>query len=237
MKHQFLFINIFLGAALFLLPVAGLEGATLSGKVAYKGPEVKAKKISFGAEIQCAQGHKETPTNEDVVVNENGTLRWSLVYVKDEEGNLKDVVATPSDPVLMDQVGCIFKPHVVAAVVGQPVEFKNSDDVLHNVRSVCKENPIFNVAQPIKGMKTVRKFEAPEVGIEIRCDVHFWMKSFVHILDNPFFSVTGDDGSFKIEGLPEGTYTVSVWHEKLGEQSQSVTVGADEDKTVDFALE
>ena len=85
-------------------------------------------------------------------------------------------------------------------------------------------------------MTTSKVFDQPEIGVQIRCDVHFWMAAYLHILSHPFFAVTGDDGSFTIKGLPAGTYAVELWHEKLGTQTQSITVANGETKTIDFTL-
>ena len=85
-------------------------------------------------------------------------------------------------------------------------------------------------------MTTAKSFAEEEIGIQIRCDVHFWMAGFVHVLAHPFFAVTGDDGTFTIEDLPAGTYTLEMWHEKLGTQTQTVTVAGGEQKSVDFTV-
>lgn len=110
------------------------------------------------------------------------------------------------------------------------------DPVLHNVRSASKKNKAFNIAQPIQGMETSKVLDQPEIGIQLRCDVHFWMVSYLHVLDNPYFVVTGEDGAFVWKGIPAGTYTVEVWHEKLGTQTAQITVGEDDDKVSDFVF-
>ena len=81
-----------------------------------------------------------------------------------------------------------------------------------------------------------KAFAAPEIGIQMRCDVHFWMKGYVHVLANPYFAITGDDGSFTIKDLPAGTYTLELWHETLGTQMQQVTVAQEDTKEVNFTL-
>ena len=72
--------------------------------------------------------------------------------------------------------------------------------------------------------------------IPVKCNVHPWMRAYIGVVAHPFFAVTGDDGTFTIKGLPPGTYTIEVWHEKFGTQEQQVTVGAKESKTVDFSI-
>ena len=117
------------------------------------------------------------------------------------------------------------------------MEFHNNDDVLHNVRSFSKEGQSFNVAQPIKGMKTKKTFAKPETGMQLKCDVHFWMVSYLHVMPHPFYAITGDDGSFSIKGLPAGTYTLELWHEKLGTQNKTITIKDGEAQNIDFVLE
>ncbi len=197
------------------------SGGTVNGKVIFEGAPPPAKEIQFGAEKQCALAHQHPPTYEDVVINGNGTLKWVLVYVKDQ---VPGDFPVPTEPVIVDQRGCIFVPHVAVARAGQPVEFRNNDSVLHNVRGASKQHQAFNLAQPMQGSKTTRVFKTPEVGMPLKCDVHFWMTSYLHVLGQSFYAVTSDDGAFTITGLPAGTYTVEAWHEKLGTQTQTVIV-------------
>lgn len=209
------------------------QAAVLSGKIAFEGEAPARKPINFGAEKQCATMHGDKiPMTEDLVVNPNQTVRWALVYVK--EG--APVSPAPAEALEIDQKGCLFEPHAAVARSGQKVIFKNSDPVLHNVRSESKVNKAFNIAQPTQGMTTAKTFAQPEVGIKIRCDVHFWMAAFIHVLDHPFYAVTGDDGSYQIKDLPAGTYTIEVWHEKLGTRKTQITVADGETKTSDFTL-
>ncbi len=132
----------------------------------------------------------------------------------------------------------LYRPNSdqVAVQAGQPVEFRNSDPLLHNIRANSKQGQSFNIAQPVKGMKQVRKFSKPEIGIQLRCDVHWWMAGYLHVLPHPFFAITGDDGTFTIKGVPAGTYRLEAWHEKLGTQTKTVTVKPGETVTVDFTF-
>ena len=213
---------------------AALAGSTVTGKVAFEGTAPVPVPINFGAEKQCAAMHADkAPVSEDLVVNPNSTVKWALVYIKE---GATGQYAAPTAAVSMDQNGCMFAPHVVALMAGQKVSFKNSDAVLHNVRSASKVNKAFNIAQPIQGMTTMKAFAQPEVGVQMRCDVHFWMKGYIHVLSNPFFAITGDDGSFTIKDLPAGTYTLAVWHETLDEQTQNLTVGESGSKEANFTL-
>lgn len=219
---------------LFSAGLSYAEGGSITGKVNFEGTAPSPKPINFGAERQCAIVHGDkAPVEESLIVNSNNTVKWALVYVK--EGVTGEYPA-PAQPVEVDQNGCIFEPHVSAAMVGQTINFKNGDDLLHNVRANSKINKMFNIAQPVKGMTTAKKFDQPEIGIQLRCDVHFWMAAYLHVLNHPFFATTGDDGSFTIKDLPAGSYTIETWHETLGTQSQSVTLTDGESKPIDFIL-
>ncbi len=225
---------------LLLTTVTGAltQTGSITGRVLFRGTPPKPKEISASAmkaaDAKCAALHQgKGITTEEVVVNPNGTLRWVLVWVRE---GVKGTFPRPTKEVLVDQVGCVFRPHAVAVQVGQPVIFLNSDPLLHNVRTQSKKGNSFNIAQPLKGSKQVRTFRNPEIGIPIRCDVHFWMSGYLHVIPHPFFAITGSDGSFTITGLKPGSYTVEAWHEKLGSQTQKVTVPAGGSAKVEFAF-
>jgi hypothetical protein len=118
--------------------------------------------------------------------------------------------------------------------VGQPLEIVNSDPTLHNIHAIPTGNQEFNTGQPIQGMKFTHTFTSPEVMVPFKCDVHGWMNAYAGVVAHPYFAVTGADGTFSLNKLPAGTYTVEAWHEKLGTQTQSITLG--EKQTSDIAF-
>jgi plastocyanin len=142
----------------------------------------------------------------------------------------------PASAVVLDQSGCRYHPHVLGVMVGQNLEIRNSDPVLHNIKAKATKNRPFNVSQPSAGMKTMRTFSTPEVMVALECNVHGWMNAFVGVLSHPFYAVTGADGSFSLKGLPPGTYTIEAWHEKYGTLTATVTVTGTETKTADFTF-
>ncbi len=156
-----------------------------------------------------------------------------FVYVK---SGISGTYPPPAAPAVIDQKGCTYHPHVFGMVAGQSLDILNSDDTLHNIHSLPEKNESFNLGMPVKGMKYTKKFDKPEVMIHIKCDVHGWMSAYCGVVPHPFFSVTAADGTYAIKNLPAGTYTIEAWHEKLGTQTQQVTVGATESKPLAFTF-
>ena len=211
-------------------------GATISGKVKFTGARPTNPKIDMSEEAACKAKYPSAPTAETVVVNANGTLSNVFVYVK---AGLPAgaTYPAPTTPVTLDQNGCRYHPHVLGIQVGQTLNIKNSDPLLHNIKAKAVKNRPFNVSQPnVTATPTVRTFNAPEVMVPLECNVHGWMNAFLGVLPHPFFAVTGADGSFSIKGLPPGTYTIEAWHEKYGTQTATVTVAGAAPKTQDFTF-
>jgi plastocyanin len=194
--------------------------STISGAVTYEGTAEKPRVVRMDSDPLCMPEGPQT--SEVLLVGPGNGLQNAFVYVKDGLGDRK--FPPPQTPVTLDQRGCKYMPHVFGVQVGQPVLIINSDPTLHNVHAVPKANAEFNFGQAIKGMKTTRTFDKPEVMVPFRCDVHGWMAAYGGVLSHPYFAVSNADGSFEIKGLPAGTYTVEVWHERLGTQTTKVTV-------------
>lgn len=227
-------VGVWLGMFPFTPFAAADGGGTITGTVSFSGTPPPLTPVNFGAEKQCALVHGTTPPNlEDIVVNSNGTVRDVLIYVA---GEVPGTYTAPTEPLVFEQKGCIFLPHVGAVMVGQPVEVRNDDPVLHNVRAQSKRGQSFNIAQPIQGMKTTKVMKTQEIGIPLKCDVHFWMVAYLHALAHPFFAITGEDGTFAITGLPDGAYTLEAWHEKLGSQTQAITIQGGQTSPVEFVF-
>jgi hypothetical protein len=232
MKHLSL-IKAALGAAAatFVL-TASVHAGDVTGKVAFNGDAPSRKVVKMDADPKCAaiHGDKKVGT-EDVLVSKAGEVANVFVYLKDVKGEFP----VPTEPALIDQVGCMYTPHVQGIRTGQKLLIRNSDDTMHNIHFLGKANPEFNFGQPTKGDRD-KDFRKAEVGAKFKCDVHPWMSAFVHIMDHPFFAVSGKDGAYTIKGVPAGEYTIVAWHEKFGETEQKITVGADGAATADFSF-
>lgn len=208
--------------------------ANIDGKVIFEGTAPELRKVDLSADPNCSDLHPDGLISEEVVVNSNGTLKNVFVYVKE---GLEGKTFSPSiEPVSLDQKGCWYEPHVFGIQVNQPLEIINSDNTLHNVHSLPAKNKEFNLGMPIQGMKLRKSFSKPETMVKFKCDVHPWMASYAGVLEHPFYSVTSGEGTFEIKDLPPGSYVIEAWHEKLGAQTQNVTIGAKETKEVTFTF-
>jgi plastocyanin len=205
------------------------NAAKITGTVSFAGTAPAPAKIDMTEEKVCADKHSGGAISDEVVVKD-GKLANVFVYVK---SGLSAPQTTTSANVVMDQDGCMYKPHVFGVQVGQPVVIKNSDGLLHNIKAQPSANRPFNISQPTN-METTRSFDAKEIMIPVECNVHSWMKAYVGVMDHPYFATSGDNGQFEIGNLPPGTYELEAWHEKYGTQTASVTVGPDETKDVVF---
>jgi plastocyanin len=215
-------------------PIDPATAGAVSGMVTLDGPAPKKRKVPMDAEPICAKQHASAVMDEEVVTGAKGELANAVVYVKDGLGSR--VFETPKEPVVMDQKGCLYVPHVLAVQTNQPVKFMNSDPTTHNVHPVPTNNRDWNKSQGPGSEPIVESFAREEVAIPVKCNVHPWMKSYIAVFKHPYFQVTGKDGSFTLKNLPPGEYTIAVWHGTLGTSEQKVTLGAKETKSVAFAL-
>jgi plastocyanin len=208
-------------------------GATLIGKVSFTGTAPAKEAIKMDADAYCKAAHATPVYTQDVEVNSNGTLKDVFVYVKQ---GVTGSYPAPTTPVVLDQQGCQYHPHIFGIQAGQPLKIVNSDGTLHNIHALPKINAEFNIGQPFKGMETAKKFDKPEMPLRFKCDVHKWMGAYAGVLPHPFFAVTNDQGTFEIKNLPPGTYVIEAWQEKYGPQTQTVTISGAESKTLDFSF-
>jgi plastocyanin len=219
--HRRLLLLVVSCAPPALAGAQAIPAGTVSGKVTFEGTAPKPQAIQMAADPVCAK-HAKTTRSEAILVGVGNALQNVFVYVKDGLGDR--TFPAPSSPVVLDQKQCRYTPHVFGLQVGQPLEVVNSDPTLHNVHALPKVNAEFNLGQPVQGMRARRTFKQAEVTVPIRCDVHGWMSSYAGVVSHPFFAVSAADGSFTIKGLPPGAYTIDAWHERLGTQTQKVTV-------------
>ena len=197
---------------------AGETGtSTVSGMVTIEGPAPMAETIRMNSDPVCVKEATMSETEYYVVGGDNA-LGNVFVYVKE---GISGSYPPPSETIVLDQQGCRYHPHVFGVQVGQTMQVLNSDPTLHNIHATPAANAEFNTGQPIQGMTLDRTFDAPEVMVPFKCDVHGWMNAYVGVLPHPFFATTGPEGTFDLSNLPAGDYVVEAWHEMLGAQTQN----------------
>jgi plastocyanin len=213
-------------------PVDPATAGSVTGRISFEGTPPAPTPIKMGSDPNCEK--QGAAVTETIVVGSGGGLKNVFVYVKDGLGNLRFPV--PATPVVLSQKGCRYAPHVFGVQAGQPVEIVNDDPTLHNVHAIPEANREFNTGQPVQGMRHTHTFSTMEVLVPFKCDVHRWMNAYVGVLDHPFYAVTTEAGDFELKGLPPGTYTIEAVHETLGRQTQTVTIGEKEARTVPFSF-
>src|SRR6478736_7247109 len=219
--------------AVSVWPSVAMAASTITGVVTFDGKAPALKPLTMDADPACAKKHTAPVPSEMLVLGNGNTMGNIMVYVSKGIPAGKTWPA-PKTPVVLDQNGCQYKPHVMGIMVGQTYKILNSDGVLHNIHTLPKINKGFNRAMPPTLTEATTTFDKEEAIFNIKCDVHPWMSAYVGVFTNPFFSVTGADGKFTISGLDPGTYEITAWHERLGTQTATVTVAANETKSQDF---
>lgn len=209
--------------------------AGVTGSVRFAGAPPKRRKIFFQPEAApLYKFYKGELLDEAIMVGENGGLANAFVYVK--KGVEKKDYPMPVEPALLDQTGLMFQPRVQGVRVGQPFITRNSDPIAHSVRTLSIKNRTFNNVHAPQSEDRIHTFKHVEKPIHIAGDLQKWMSAFVFVMDHPFFAVTDAEGRFKIECLPPGEYTLEAWHEELGEQQTTITIGANGSAEANFTF-
>lgn len=222
------------GAATATKPSQSGATGEITGKIYFRGQKPQLHAINMGKDSVCASLHQKPVYPQDGRVNANDTLPNAFIYVK--HSSVKLPSTPPRAPVSLTQKGCEYEPHVMGVMVGQAFEVITLDPTTHNIHVLAKINRPWNVSQQPGSPSVVRKFKDPEVMIPVRCNVHPWMKAYIGVVGNPFYAVTGKDGSFTLKGLPPGHYTIGVWTATFGTKERSLTVRAGEATTADFSF-
>lgn len=203
---------------------------SVKGVVKFAGQAPAPADLPTSADPACA----EMPRKDQAVLVKDGRLRNVLVRVR---GAVQGASAAPASPVVIDQEKCSYQPRIQGAVAGQPILVKNSDGTLHNVRGLSNGKAVFNVAQPPNAQPVQKAMPEGVELLKLKCDVHPWMAASIVVSPHPYFATTGEDGSFVLQGVPAGTYTLEAWHETFGTKTAEVTVkeGATSEASFEFA--
>jgi uncharacterized protein (DUF2141 family) len=216
---------------------AAAEGK-ITGTVKLDGTPPHQKPIDMSKEPFCAKEHASKPvTTETVVVGPNGGLKWVVVYISE---GLDPATASqvPSETPTWDQKACQYIPHVMALDVNQHFKVTNSDPNSHNIHPLPRSggpNHEWNKSQPPGAPPFDITWGAEEVAVHVKCNIHPWMSGYMAVVKGPT-AVSDDSGSYTINHLPPGNYTVTAWQESYGTQTQKVTVAAGKPATADFVF-
>lgn len=238
MKNKYiLFVLLFAISVLVLrkraITVEAQSGVSLTGTVKFEGTLPKPTKIDMSFDPNCAKAHPTPAITEEVVMGADGGLANVVVYVADGLGS--QTFQPPAQPVVLEQKGCVYLPHVIALQANQKLDVVNSDLTTHNIHPSPANNREWNTTQP-HGVPIEQTFARQEVAIPVKCNVHPWMKGYIAVLKHPYFAVTDKNGHFEVKDLPPGTYTINAWQEKLGTKMQKITVTAGQSQNLDFTF-
>lgn len=201
---------------------------SVQGKVKHDGPQPRLEKLGVETNPECSAHYQgETAYQETVVVGPDGGLANVFVYVKSGLDLSKWSWKTPDTEVVIANEKCVYAPRVSGAMKGQKVKFQNEDSFQHNIHTFVVKGKGSDINQSIytKGQSFVETFDAPQVMVELKCDLHSWMKGYLGVMEHPFWCVTAKDGAWTFaKKLPEGTYVIGAWQEKYGEKEVTVTV-------------
>lgn len=204
------------------------DGGTIRGKIVYEG-RVPIRKIITTKDQDVCGGIREEP---EIIVDADKGVKDAVVYLV----GVAQGKAWPAmdGPPVLDQEHCIFEPRVQVMAPGT-LSVVNSDPVLHNTHGFYGKRTVFNLALPNQGQTIETPLERPGT-VRIECDAHGWMLGWVYVVDNPYYAVTGEDGSFTIGDVPPGNYTLVATHEFTGpiEVQVSVAAGAATDVPVEL---
>jgi plastocyanin len=206
---------------------------TISGTVRFLGTASRPKAIDMSEDPACVEAHHGKAFDESLVVH-GGKLANAFIYIK--SGLEGKHFEAPATPVVIDQKGCWFRPRVIGIQVGQPLSVINSDPVTHNIHPMAEINREWNHSQGPGDAPLARKFLKPEVMIRVKCNIHSWMHAYIGVVDNPYFAVSAENGSFQIPNLPPGDYVLEAWHETLGTQEQKLTVAPSAKAVANFSF-
>jgi len=211
------------------------DGGTLEGKVVFKGnvPPPREAVITKDKEVCDTEGTgvKKFP---QIKVSEDGGVLNAIVFL-DGVGKGKDWPKQEGVPFINNK-NCEFEPYVQVTPVGTDFEVVNSDPVLHNTHSFVDKRTLFNLALPNQGMRIKKSMPKKPELVRFECDAHGWMLGWAYASDNPYHTVTGEGGTFKIENIPPGTYKVKVWQDYVGTKEQEVTIEPGKTATLNVEL-
>ena len=209
------------------------QRGTIKGHIRLAGKPPGNPVIRMGMDPMCSQMNAgKRVVQESVAASLDGSLANVFVSL---QGSFPRT-PVPTEPVTIDQRGCVYSPRVAGMRVGQSLLVRNSDALLHNVHGLSAHGNGFNVSEPAAGMVQTFRPATEEIMLQIKCDVHSWMTSYVGVVSHPYFAVTGGGGTFEMANVPAGTHTIQAWHERFGLLTQAVRVRGAATSAVEFVF-
>jgi Carboxypeptidase regulatory-like domain len=243
MKHGYRLVatgSALIVVAFALLHSTGTAHAAANGKITgtvkLDGTPPHMKGIDMSKDPYCVKFHANNPAHLELVeVGKNGGLENVVLYIS-QGLSASEMSQKPSNVPVFDQKGCMYTPHVLAMDVGQEYKVITSDQTTHNIHP--EPNPMtgnipWNRSQPPGAAPIVQSWKAEEVAIPVKCNIHPWMHGYFVVVKGPY-ATTDENGSYTIENVPPGNYTVTAWHETYGTQTQKVTVAEGKPGSADF---
>jgi hypothetical protein len=227
------FVLVAAGTLMLSRNVSAAGEGKITGTIKLDGTAPHQRPIDMSKEPSCQKVHEGHPvTTENVVVGANGGLQNVVVYISE---GLSGAAATPSNTPTFDQKGCQYLPHVIGLDVNQHFKVVNSDQTSHNIHPQPKNNSEWNKSQPPGAPPFDISWSNEEIAIPVKCNIHPWMHGWMAVVKGPN-GVSDNNGSYTIEGVPPGSYTLTAWQETYGTQTQKVTVAAGKPATADFTF-
>ena len=192
---------------------------SVEGRVLWRGPRPVPAKLPTSASVRSVCGNEVE--DDAFQVDVDGGVAEVVAWVDAKA----EPIPSPSPEAVLDQRGCLYRPAVLAARAGGTLRLRNSDPLTHTVHAASQGKSLFDVAMPLEHMELVRQLPVEPAVVEVRCDVHPWMRASVRTFDHPHFATTRKDGHFEITGVSPGGAELHVWHPRLGEASRHVQVG------------
>jgi plastocyanin len=219
-------------APLLTIVADASEPARVIGKVTLEGTPKKLKPIDMSAEPSCAKFYDKPPVPDQAATGPDNALQNVIVYISQGAPDEKPVIG----PALqLNQRGCRYNPHIVAADASQEIWVRNDDSVTHSIHPMPHANPEWNRSQPPGTPPVVLRFDHPEF-IPVKCELHPWMRGVVAVFKNSHHAITDGEGRFDLSELPPGKYTITAWHELYGSQAKQITVEPGQSQSLNFVF-
>ena len=226
-----------LGSLMISHKVSAAAEGKITGTVKLDGTPPHMRGIDMSKDPFCSKAHADNPAHsENVVVGKGGGLENVVLYIS-EGLSASQLSAKPTQVPVFDQKNCMYTPHVLAMDVGQEFKVETSDQTAHNIHP--EPNPLtgnipWNQSQPPGAPPVTKSWKTPEM-IHVKCNIHPWMSGYFAVVKGPY-ATTDENGSYTIQNVPPGNYTVTAWQETYGTQTQKVTVAAGAAATADFTF-